>query len=471
MRRALIIALVTLVSACVSAPSTKPTGTSLKPETLGLDGPATPAIADKWWTAFNDPKLNALVEQALSGSPTLAAAMARTRAAEAELSQSRAVTYPQVTLDGQEQRVRLSKNYVIPPPFGGTTRWVGTFGANLDWSLDLFGKEQAQVDKARAATKAAALDAEAARLLLAGNVTSAYIQLSRAYTLVDVARDAVNERDRVFSLTAARVRSGLENEAAAKQAEALLAIAREDLVQAEADRDLRLHQIAALIGRGADAYDIPRPHLDEAALALPDTLPADLLARRADIAASLARIDEAAKGREVAAKAFYPDIDLLATAGWAAIGLAPMFSGSALQYGAGPAIHLPIFDAGKLRAEFAGATAGLDEAVADYNASVVGAVKETADALTELSRLDGEASEQKRALDASEASFRLAQERYRSGLSPQQTMLDAEATVIQARRQYSALSADLAGARVALLMAVGGGFGSSTKNLQSGKSS
>lgn len=458
MRAPVAILLSLCLAGCVSAPTTAPKEVPLKPESLGLAGAPMPEIDDKWWTAFNDPTLDQLVSQALAGSPTLAAAMARVHDAQSELAESRASTYPQITFDAEEQRERFSKDYIIPPPFGGTTRWIGTASANLSWSLDLFGKQAAGVKKARATAEAARLDAEAARLLLAGSVTQSYVALSRDELITDVSRQAMNEREAVSSLTRARVKAGLENEAAAKQAEALLEIAREDLTAIEAAREADTHRIAALIGRGADAYDIARPRLDNAALALPSVLPADLLARRADIRAAAARVTAAMEGREVARKAFYPDINLLATAGWAAIGLAPMFSGAALQYGAGPAIHLPIFDAGLLRAKYAGATAELDAAVADYNEAVVTAIREAADAITELRRLENEADEQKRALAAAEASFRLAQECYRSGLSPQQTMLDAEATEISARRQYAALAADLAGARVALLMAMGGGF-------------
>ena len=459
MKRLLAITLMgALLGGCISSPSTTPRETALKAETLGLGQMAAPQIADTWWTAFGDPQLDALVQEALKGSPTLAAALARVRIAQSQLASSRAATYPQASFDAEEMRLRFSKNYEIPPPYAGSTQWVGTAAANLSWSLDLFGREQAQLDKLRASADAAALDATAARLLLAGNVTQAYILLSRAHQLADVAEQTVRQREGVFGLTRSRVDSGLESPAAEKQAEALLALAREDLVRADANREIAVHQIAALIGRGADAYNIARPKLNPAALALPQTLPADLLARRADIAAAKAQVDAQLSGRERAHQAFYPDINLLGTAGWAALGLAPMFSGSALQYGAGPAIDLPIFDAGKRRADYAGATAGLDESVADYNQAVVTAVKQTSDALTELRTLQDQAEDQRQALAAAEDSFRLAQERYRSGLSPQLNVLSAEDLVIQARRQSAVLDADTAGARVSLLMAIGGGF-------------
>jgi NodT family efflux transporter outer membrane factor (OMF) lipoprotein len=453
-----ILLLGSMLAGCVSTPSTTPSEVALKPAALGLAGAPAPAIAERWWTAFGDPQLDALVDTALSGSPTLAAALARLRAAQSQLAASTAATYPQVSLDGNETRERFSKNYIIPPPYGGTTQWIGTVQANVSWSLDFFGKEQAQIDRAKANTHAAALDAAAARLLLAGSVTQAYIALARAEVLIDVAQEAVNQRSAVLSLTGGRVKAGLDTVASQKQAEALLAMAREDLILARANREIAIHQIAALTGHGADAYDIARPHLSETALALPATLPADLLARRADIAAAQARIDTTFQGREIARLAYYPDINLLGLAGWAAIGLGPMFSASALQYGAGAAIHLPIFDAGKLDADYAGATAGLDEAVANYNETLVSAVRQAADAVTQLRAVEDQGVQQRAALAAAEASFDLATRRYRSGLNPQLNVLDAETVLIQARRQSAALASDDAAARVTLLMAMGGGF-------------
>ncbi len=447
-----------LLAGCVATPSTTPSEKALPAQTLGLGDAPAPAISERWWTSFRDPQLDALVGRAIAGNPSLAAALARVRAAQSALASSRALTYPQISLDGQEVGQRFSKNYIIPPPFGGTDQWIGTTQANLSWALDFFGKEEAQVARARAAAHAAELDATAARLLLAATVTQAYVALWRAYLLIDVDRDALAQREGLVSLTHGRVRAGLDTTASEKQAAALRDFARQELTRAEAARELAVHQIAALIGRGADAYDLTPPAPSDAGLALPQKLPADLLARRADIAAAQARIEEAFQGREIARKAFYPDIDLLALAGTAAIGLGPLFSSSSFQYGAGAAIHLPIFTAGKLTADYAGATAGLDEAVADYNESVVTAVRQAADALTQIRSLQAQQDDQHTALADAQASFDLARERYRSGLSPQQNALDAESLLIQARAQGAALAADTLSARVTLLMAIGGGF-------------
>lgn len=452
-----------MLPACVTVPNTPVTASRLDAEELGLADAKAAAISDTWWKAYGDPQLDALIGQALRGSPTLTAALARLHQAQAGLVASGATVYPQITADGSEQRQRFSSSYIIPPPYGGATEWLGTVQANLQWSLDFWGRQSAKVALARSSLEAAALDAAAARLALSAAVTRGYIDLARAYALRDLSAETVTQRASILQLTNTRVHNGLESTAAQKNAEALVALARMDRVRADSDVQLAGHQLAALIGRGADFYaTLSRPQLNPDAIALPRLLPADLLARRADIQAARARIDAALSGREAARTAFYPDINLAAFAGWSAIGLGSMFEAPARTYGAGPAIHLPIFDAGALRAQYAGALASLDATVADYNGAVIEAVKQAADALTQLRALDEQTSEQRVALDAARQSFQLAQIRYRNGLTTQLSVLDAESALLQAMTRAATLSADVASQRVALLAAVGGGFDRAT---------
>ncbi len=367
---------------------------------------------------------------------------------------------PQNTLDGQEQRTPFSNDYIIPPPYGGTYRWFGQTEANLSWNLDFWGKQADLIAQARNATQAAILDAEGARLALSGAFAQTYISLYLAYVDGDIADQTVAERQEILNLTQSRFNSGLENGSAVEQAKALLALARVDQRRFAAQRDMDVHALAALAGGGAALYAgivKPTPDLD-AALPLPETLPADLVSRRPDILAARARVDAAAKGREAAHADFYPNIDLTAAAGFQAIGLSNLFSGGAFTMGVGPALHLPIFDAGKIRAQYAGATAELDVAVADYNGAVLNAVKQTADAMTQVKNLTAERADQQAALDSATRAFALAEERYKDGLSDQIPMLTAEATLLQAREQMAALVAETAERRVTLLLSVGGGF-------------
>jgi NodT family efflux transporter outer membrane factor (OMF) lipoprotein len=232
-------------------------------------------------------------------------------------------------------------------------------------------------------------------------------------------------------------------------------------------REMDVHAIAALTGQGAAGYAAitrPMPALDTA-LPLPASLPADLLARRPDILAAHARVDAAAKGREAAHAAFYPDINIAAMVGFQAIGLSNLLGGDAFTMGVGPAIHLPIFDAGKIRADYAGATAALDIAVADYNGAVLDAVKQTADAMTQVRSLEARRAEQQNALDSATRSFNMAQERYTLGLSNQLPLLVAESTLLQARQTMAGLVADAATQRITLLLAAGGTFHQNVSNI------
>jgi NodT family efflux transporter outer membrane factor (OMF) lipoprotein len=449
-----------LLTACVDTPPTEPQVKEIDATALGLSQTPAPALSDQWWKGFNDPQIDRLAEAMLRGNPTLTAAMARIRAAQSQLSVDEAKDLPQVTLDGSEQRTLFSKDYIIPPPYGGSWRWYGQLTTNLTWDLDLWGKQKALIEKARDTAQATAYDAAAARLALSGALAQSYLSLMLAYENGDIADATVAEREAILKLTEGRYQSGLENASAVEQAKNLLAQAKIDQRRFAAQRDLDVHAIVALLGEGANAYgtiERPRPALD-AALPLPATLPADLLARRPDILAARARVAAAAKGREAAHAEFYPDISINALVGFQAIGLSNLISGGAFTTGVGPAIHLPIFDAGKIRADYAGATAGLDEAVADYNGSVVNAIRQSADAMTQVASLTARRADVQDALDSATRAFTIAQDRYRMGLANQLPMLNAEASVLQARQQMAALLAETTVQRVTLLLSVGGAF-------------
>ena len=123
----------------------------------------------------------------------------------------------------------FSKDYIIPPPFGGTYHWYGQLAANLSWNLDFWGKQAAIIARAKDSAEAAALDAAAARLALAGALAQTYINLLLAYQDIDIAQQTVAEREEILKLTQGRFNAGLENASAVEQAKALLALARVDV--------------------------------------------------------------------------------------------------------------------------------------------------------------------------------------------------------------------------------------------------
>jgi NodT family efflux transporter outer membrane factor (OMF) lipoprotein len=448
------------LSGCVDAPPTDPQNRTIDVAQLGLHGEAAPHFPAEWWKAFQDPQVDRLAALVMANNPTLQGAMAHMRAAQAQLAVNRTAEYPQATFDAQEQRLLFSKDYIIPPPYGGTYRWYGQVAANISWDLDFWGKQASLIEQARQSANAAALDVAAAHLAIGGAFAQTYISLVLAWQDVEIADATTAERAGILKLTQDRFNQGLENEAALEQAKALLATARADQSRVAAERETIIHALAALAGQGADAYPTitqPHPQLD-VALPLPTSLPVDLLARRPDIIAAKARIDAAMAGREAAHADFYPNINIVGLVGFQAIGLSNLIGADALTYGAGPAIHLPIFDAGKIRAQYAGATAEADSAIADYNQTVLAAIRQTADAMTQVRAIAEQRKQIAEALASAERSFSLAESRYKTGLSGQIDVLNAETTLLSARERLAALVAQSATQRVTLLLCVGGGF-------------
>ena len=432
----------------------------ISPSTLGLSAGPAPAVAADWWRGFGDPLLDRLVGDAVAGNPTLDAALARVTQAQAVLATNRADNGPEVTLDAQEQFARLSGRYTIPPPYAGTTRFVGTAAANLSWNLDLFGRQKAAIAGARASVRAAALDVTAARLALSGAVVQTYIDLERAEAQTAIARRTIATRQNTLRLVNVRIRNQLGSKLDAQAAATLLAQAQQALLRAQASQVLAKNALAALAGRGVDySATIGATALQlDAVLPLPTSVPADLLARRADIAAAQARIEAAAAGRQVARRAFYPNVNLAAMAGFQAIGLGNLVSLDAGTAGAGPAIHLPIFDNGRLKAGLVGATAALDLATADYNDRVIGAVREAADAVARIGALDADRVRQREVVRGFAETGRLNGIRVSSGLDNRLDLVDNDVRLLAAEQADADLAADAAQQRVQLVLALGGGF-------------
>lgn len=456
-----LLLLASLVFAgCVLPPKEAPRPRQLAGDAVGLTGVAAEPAAQGWWDSFQDPQLDRLIRASAKDSPTLAQVEARVGEALAQAQSAQAGLLPSANLDASALYQRAPDKYVIPPPLAGHTFWMGQAGASLGWDLDFWGRQADAVHRAEALTQSARLDVDDARLMLAGAVTQAYIELYREYALADIAERSEAQRQNIVNITRRRVAAGLDTQLELRQAEGQLPQARVASAQARAAADLAVHQLATLTGQGAESYaSIQRPTLQvAAALPVPAALPINLLARRPDVLSARLAVEAADAGRLAAKAAFYPDVSLRALAGVGAFGLSNLVQGSARGYGAGPLISLPLFDGGRLRAEYRGKEAELDAAVAGYNETVLHAVQQTADQITRLDALAREQVDQQQTLDANEAAYKLAEERYRAGLASYLTVLNAETQVLAARNGLVDIQTSQAVARVTLLLAVGGSF-------------
>lgn len=459
--RAVLAAVLTLaVTGCISTKDGGPREVELEAAQVGLDGPAYTAPTDDWWRQFGDPQLDRLVGEALATNPSLAESLARVRGAWQQAAIAGAGDGARVDFDLSAYRQKVSGNYIYPPPYAGSTFWDGRVGFNLIWNLDFWGRHEALFEQARSTARAAEFDSAAATLALSGSISQTYVDLARATELARLADRAREQLESLLQLTRERVRAGLDSEVELRTAEAGRAQADVEVEQARVAREISVHALAALAGRGADAYaTIGAPSIDlERALPLPQSLPADLLAHRPDIAASKARVAAARSGLEAAHAAFYPNVNLIGFAGFTAVGLDVLPKGDSQTFTLGPALHLPVLDAGRLKAEYRKSGADIDSAVASYNDTVLRAVREAADQAARVQSLDHQLADQQRSLAAAEQANALAKQRYGAGLTNFLTVLNAETQVLAARRHRVNLLADRAVASVALVVALGGSF-------------
>lgn len=456
---ALASAVVLTLAGCASTQGIAPEGKRLEPAALGLGGlPATAPIDSQWWRGFGDDMLSTLVERALDGHPSLSAAQARRVRAKAGAELVGASGWPQVNGSFEAQRQRFTANGMVPPPVAGTMRETGTLQAGASWELDFFGRNRAALEAAVGAQRAAEADAKAARVLLASSVARGYVQLARLVEQREVTRASLQQRDSMLSLIRQRVNAGLDTQVELRQGEGALPETRLQIEALDEQIALARHALAALTAQPPDALDSLAPRIDLLKVqSLTGALPADLLGRRADIAAARWRV-EAATGDLAAARAqFYPNVNLTAFAGFSSIGLDRLLRSSSEQYGIGPAIRLPIFDAGRLRANLRGKAADLDAAVASYNAALLDAVRDAADQIASVQSIARQQAEQSAAREAAESAYDIAVQRYKAGLGTYLVVLNAESVVLAQRRAAADLRARALDTQIGLIRSLGGG--------------
>jgi NodT family efflux transporter outer membrane factor (OMF) lipoprotein len=453
------------LAACASLPPATPVRqakvASSYATTASLAAPAADWPGDRWWNAYGDPQLGQLIDEALAGSPTLAVAEARLRKAEAATAQARAAGLPQVSATASAQEMKQSYHLGIPPQF--VPQGYNSYGLlrlDFNWELDFWGKNRAAVAAAASEARAAGADAAEARLALSTNIATAYADLARLYAERDVAERAVALQQETSQLVRDRVTNGLDTQGDQRQAEAQPLASKADLAATDEQIALTRNRLAALLGAGPDrGLAITRPQAATLKpFGLPTKLAADLVGRRPDVAAARWRAEAASSRVKEAKASFYPNVNLAGFLGFQSLKLNQLFASGSDIGAIGPAISLPIFQGGALRAGYRGSEADRDAAVASYDAAVTEAFHQVADTVASERALTSELDNSRAALAASEDAYRIARLRYQGGLSTYQSVLLAEQGVLARRRAVTDLDARAFALDVALVRALGGGF-------------
>jgi NodT family efflux transporter outer membrane factor (OMF) lipoprotein len=420
--------------------------------------------AQDWWTIYHDRVLNGLILDGLAASPDIEIAGARVKEADAEAQQAGAALYPSLTANGEASEFRESLNQGFPKQFQAFLPhgWhsQGQLTANANYDLDLFGGNRAAFAAATSDADAASVDLAQARLTLSTAIASAYADLVQLAADRTAAQESLSEREQSAELVRQRQAQQLENEGELSQARSRSADAKADLDQIDGQIALVRNQLAALVGKGPDrGLEIPLPGTVELKpFGVPSTLGIDLVGRRPDIVAARLRAQAASSRIQVAHAAYYPNINLSGDFGLQAIYLADLVSPASQMGQLGPAISLPIFDGGRIESRYRNARAQYDEAVANYDKTLIQALHEVGDALANERELSTELADAKVALTEGENAYRIATLRYQGGLSRYLDVLTSEDTLVVQRRRVADLEARAFGQDVALIRALGGGF-------------
>jgi NodT family efflux transporter outer membrane factor (OMF) lipoprotein len=461
-RCALVVLAALGLSACADFSGIAPRARVTEPQDLGLgagsasSSTVTPALAP-WWTRFGDAQLNALVTQALQNSPTVKLARSRIDRALALTAMSRSAELPSVSASVDATRQRFSANGIYPPPLAGNVYNTANAQMTASYEADLFGKNRAQLDAAMGQARAAHADAQVAQLLLATQVTRGYVALQRLYALQQLAQAHLVQREQLLALSRQRLQAGLDSTQELMANEASLSDIRQYAESLREQTAIARNALAALTGQPLGWTDLqPVPLGTLKAVAIPAAVALDLLANRPDIAAARARV-EASLGEVEAAKAmFYPNINVVAFAGLNSIGFDRITHAGSEQWGVGPALRLPIFDAGRLRGQLKGKTAEVDIAIETYNALLIDAVREVADQIAALQSLRVQRMEQQAAQTSAQTAYDIANERFDAGLSSRISVLAAQSPVLAQQRQAIELHTRALDAQALLMRATAG---------------
>ncbi|WP_338758338.1 efflux transporter outer membrane subunit [Massilia sp. METH4] len=469
-RRAAAIALAAAFAAalagCADMGSVQPQARRLPAGDLAAGSAIDSAVApdaqwpnEQWWHAFGDPQLDRLMEAALARNPGLKAARSRVRQAEALAGVVEAAHQPQASVSASTSRDRFPAHGSVPAPLAGNWAWYNSATLNGSYDLDLWGRHHDMLAAALGDARAAAAEAQMARLSLQSAVVRTYVQLWYRHAQQDSIAESLAQRQKMLDIVRRRQAAGLASMIDVATVENTLPAGRREHERIGESIAVLRNQLAALVGKGpGDAERIARPvpALRQAA-ALPSALPAELLGRRPDVAAMRWRVEAAGKRVDGARAAFYPNLDLVAFAGLQSFGFTRFFDASARTLGVTPAFSLPLFEGRRLRSQLTADTAAYDAAVEQYNGILVGALAEVADVVAKIQSSDEQQSLAERALATARRAHELAAKAYQAGITDATDALQKQLILLGEEEQLLRVESERLDNFASLMTALGGG--------------
>jgi NodT family efflux transporter outer membrane factor (OMF) lipoprotein len=419
----------------------------------------------QWWRDYGDEQLNQWLELALKDSPSLAAASARVRQARAMAGI--AGSAESLHIDGNAS---IKRHHWPADPFYGpgdlsnNSTWDNSSSLGLSYPLDMWGLESSRTEQMLDSAHMSAAEARQAQLELQNNVVKAYIQFSLNFAQLDIANEVLAQQTQILELAQRRLKGGIGTHFEISQAQTPLSETHRQIDSLEEVIALNRNQLAMLAGKGPGAGAVlRRPVLSlQQAMKLPAVLPSELIGHRPDVVASRWRVAANARGIDVAHAAFYPNVDLVGGIGYMASGggMLEFIAGRKINYNAGAAVSLPIFDGGRLRSELGEASAGYDIAVSHYNQSLVHALKDISDQLIRRASMDRQQVFVTESVASAKRTYDIALTAYSRGLTDYLNVLNAQTALFHQESIQQKVRAERLTVHAALIVALGGGVAS-----------
>jgi NodT family efflux transporter outer membrane factor (OMF) lipoprotein len=391
---------------------------------------AEPVIAGKWWEIYGDPTLNALVSQVAVSNQSLAAAAARVRQAQALIEVAHGASLPSVTA-GTLKSGRKNENDI---------------GIGVSWELDLWGRIRRDVESHRAIAEASRDDLAAATLSMQAQLVQSYFALRQDDAVIDLLQQSADANEQWHRMVGNQYAQGQASSANVADATMKASAAQLQLADTKAARAQLEHAIAVMLGKAPADFAIAPAAFIANVPDVPTGVPASLLERRPDVAASERRMAAASARIGVAKAETLPSINLAA-----GIGILKGPTGTA-------DIRAPLFTGGRLTGQVTNADEAFNEAVANYRQTVLDAFREVEDGLVVTSTLAANAELQARAAKAATESDRVTRNQYKQGVADYPAVVESANAALDGVRGDMQLRLRRLDASVNLIMALGGGW-------------
>jgi NodT family efflux transporter outer membrane factor (OMF) lipoprotein len=418
---------------------------------------ATPQdAADRgaWWSIFQDPELDRLEQQVEVTNQTLKRAEANYRSAQAQIQAARGALFPSLSLSPDVSRSSNRSGFSK----GSLTSTSYSLEASASWQIDLWGKIRRQVESDVAAAEASAADVANARLSAQASLAIDYFQLRGSDAMQVLLEDTVKQYRRALDITQNQYEAGTAARSDVITAQTQLLSTQAQLINVGVARAQYEHAIAVLTGHAPAEVTIARGKLASTVPQIPTLLPAALLERRPDIAAAERTMAAQNALIGVAIAAFYPAIDLTAVFGYAGNPLGSLISASNRVWSLGASATQSLFEGGTLTADVKVARANYDAQVAAYRQTVLTALGNVEDGLSDLRILEQQAAAEDAAVKAANQAVQIALNEYQAGTQAYTTVVTAQTTALaDAESALSVQMTRLVDA-VALVEALGGGW-------------